>query len=132
MKSTYSSFERQVESLAAVFENIGNCFKEASNDLLVFDTRDIADVKVSKKVREVERVGTHAFVKERLVGRTKPITDVHMIKQNTGANLEKPSEISVFQRETELGVTETELLTLLAALYFLPSATGDPSRFFRS
>ena len=111
VKSTQSSFQRQVESLVAVFENMGNPFNEAGNDFLVLDTRDIADVKVSKTVREV--------VKERLmslVERTKPILDV--IKQNRlRCQSLETSEISVFQRETENGVVETELLTLLAALY---------------
>ena len=41
-------------------------------------------------------------------------------------NLSKPSEISAFQRETEHGVAETEFLTLLAALYLMPIATGEP------
>jgi len=83
VKSTQSSFQRQVESLIAVFENMRNPLKETSNDLLVLDTRDIADIKVSTTVREVECTGTQqyqAFVKERLVEPTKPITNV--IKQN--------------------------------------------------
>jgi len=58
-----------------------NPIKDTSNDLLVLDTGDIADVKVSTTVREVERTGSQqyrAFVKERLVEPTKPITDYRL------------------------------------------------------
>ena len=102
VKSAQSSFQRQVELLVAVFENMGNPFNEASNDFLVLDTRDIADVKVSKTVREVERIGKHSYVKERLVSqmeRTKPILDV--IKQNVTLPIFRNPRKSVPSKEKQ-------------------------------
>jgi len=70
VKSTQSSFQRQVESLIAVFENMGNPLKETSNDLLVLDIRDIADIKVSTTVREVDLVWNR-YVSDRLKSTTR-------------------------------------------------------------
>ncbi|KAJ7372622.1 hypothetical protein OS493_017893 [Desmophyllum pertusum] len=75
VKSMQSTFQRQAESQA---ENMGNPFKETSNDLLVLDARYIADVKVLTTVNEVEHTGSQqytAYVKERVVEPTKLITE---------------------------------------------------------
>ncbi|KAL9978410.1 hypothetical protein ACROYT_G015923 [Oculina patagonica] len=82
-RSTQCTFESQVSSLVEVFEQMGNPFKDTSQDLLVLDTRDIADQSVISTVKEIEQIGIrqyNAFVKERLEERTKPIMEV--IKKN--------------------------------------------------
>lgn len=44
-------FAKDVQSLVAVIEEMGNPFEEDSLDLLVLDTRDIADPAVIETVR---------------------------------------------------------------------------------
>ena len=41
-----TSFARDVHSLVTVIEELGNPFKEESQDLLVFDTKEITDPAV--------------------------------------------------------------------------------------
>ena len=77
------AFERDVRSLVSTIEEMGNPFTEDSSDLLTLDSRDITDAAVIDTVRQIEKLGEEqydAYVKERLVSQTKPITDP--IKKN--------------------------------------------------
>ena len=59
-----------------VIEDMGNPFEEESQDLLVLDTKEIADPAVVKTVRSAKSVGQDqfdAFTKECLLDRTKSI-----------------------------------------------------------
>ncbi len=49
-----TSFLKEVKSLVAVIEDP---FLEQSQDLLVFDTRDILDPSVGESVRKAEKLG---------------------------------------------------------------------------
>jgi predicted DsbA family dithiol-disulfide isomerase len=74
-----TAFAKDVSALAAAFRELGNPFLEKSQDLLVLDTRDIADTSVIESVRKVEALGEEqyqVFVKERLDKCEKPITEV--------------------------------------------------------
>lgn len=65
-----ATFLKEVNSLVAVFEEMGNPFLEHSEDLLVLDTKDILDPYVAEAVRRVETLGIEQyqqFVEERLV-----------------------------------------------------------------
>ena len=71
-----TSFLKEVKSLVAVIEEMGNPFLEQSQDLLVLNTRDILDLSVGESVRKAENVGEkqyHNFVEERLIKYEKPI-----------------------------------------------------------
>ena len=71
-------FERIVRSLVSNIEEMGNPFTEDSSDLLTSDSRDIADAAVIDTVRQIEKLGEEqhdAYVKERFVSQTKPISD---------------------------------------------------------
>ena len=64
--------------LVAVIEELGNPFEEMSQDVIVLDTKEIADPAVLKTVRIAKRIGQeqfNAFTKERLVDKTKPIEE---------------------------------------------------------
>ena len=70
---------KEVKSLVAVIEEIGNPFLEQSQDLLFLDTGDILDPSVGESVRKAEKLGEkqyHNFVEERLVKCEKSILDV--------------------------------------------------------
>lgn len=56
-KSTQLSFAEDVKSLILVIDDMGNPFTDESGDLLVLDTRDLADTSVVKTVEEVETLG---------------------------------------------------------------------------
>lgn len=72
------AFIRDVKALKASFDEYGNPFLESSDDLLVLDTRDIADRAVVDTLYKIEALGLeqyNTFVKERLVERVKPLDD---------------------------------------------------------
>ena len=76
--SVQTSFARDVHSLVTVIEELGNPFKEESQDLLVLGTKEIADPAVVNTVRSIKCVGKEqfqAFTKECLIDRTKAIHD---------------------------------------------------------
>ena len=77
--SVQTAFAKDVRSLIAVFQELGNPFLQKSQDLLVLDTRDIMDSCVVKTVRRVEALGEEqykVFVEKRLEKCEKPITEV--------------------------------------------------------
>ena len=76
--SVQISFAKDVRSLLTVIEDMGNPFEQESQDLLVLDTKEIADPAVVKTVRSAKSVGQDqfdAFTKECLIDRTKSIYD---------------------------------------------------------
>ena len=73
-----NTFARDVHSLVAVIEELGNPFEEDSQDLLVLDTKEIADPAVIETVRNAKQIGQdqfEAFSKECIVDRTKSIKE---------------------------------------------------------
>ena len=52
------SFAQDVQSLTDIIEQVGNPFTENSSDLIVLDTRDIADPAIIELVRQIEKLGT--------------------------------------------------------------------------
>ena len=78
------SFAQSVQALTATIEEMGNPFIESSGDLLVLDSRNIIDTAVVDTLRHIEKLGQdqyEAYVEERLINQTKPITDP--IKRNS-------------------------------------------------
>ena len=72
------TFASEVQALVEVIEDLGNPFMEESGDLLVLDTRDIADPTVVTTVRGIEKKGHDqfdSFVTDRLVEPTSPVSD---------------------------------------------------------
>ena len=68
------AFLRYVKALKALFDEYGNPFLESSTDLLVLDTRNIADkavVDTLYKIEELDLKQYNNFVKERLIERVK-------------------------------------------------------------
>jgi len=67
------TFASEVQALVEVIDDLGNPFMEESGDLLLLDTRDIADLAVMTTVRGIEKKGHDqydSFVTDRLVERT--------------------------------------------------------------
>lgn len=76
--SVQISFARDVRSLVAAIDEFGNPFEEESQDLLVLDTKEIADPAAVNTVRDAKKIGQKqfdAFAKECLIDRSKSIND---------------------------------------------------------
>ena len=59
-------------------EELDNPFEEESGDLLVLDSKEIADLSAVEAVKKAQKIGQQQFqtlMKECLVERTKPIDD---------------------------------------------------------
>ena len=82
--SVQASFAQYVSSLVRVIEELGNPFEEKSQDLIVFDTNEIANPAVVQMVRNAKKIGQEqfdTFTKECLIDRTKSIDDpIHQNK----------------------------------------------------
>ena len=77
------SFAQDVQSLSDIIEQMGNPFTENSSDLIILDTRDIADPAIIECVLQIEKLGTdryELYVQECLVEKTKNIKE--LIKRN--------------------------------------------------
>ena len=73
-----NAFRKYICSLDTVIEELANLFEEESEDLLVLDSKDIADPSAVEAVKKAQKIGQQqfqTFTKECLVERTKPIAD---------------------------------------------------------
>jgi len=73
-----NAFRKDVCSLVNVMEKLGNPFEDEGEDLLVLDSKKIADPSAVETVRMAHQIGKQQFLtftKECLVERTKPIDD---------------------------------------------------------
>ncbi len=106
--SVQASFAKDVHSLVSTFEDLGNPFEEESTDLLVLDTKEIADLTpVIKTVQNVKKIGQDkfkGFTKECLVERSKSIDDV--IHRNKLKVFTSSAKKNCEQRETADGLTK--------------------------
>ena len=76
--SSQTSYARDVNALVTTFETMGNPFTEETTEVLVLDTRDVADPKVSESITKIEDLGKqqyHKFREERLIQTTKTLTE---------------------------------------------------------
>ena len=74
-----ATFGKDVLSLINVIEDLGNPFEEESTNLLVLDSKEIADHAAVEMVKNIRRIGQEqfqTFVKERLIERSETIDDV--------------------------------------------------------
>ncbi len=73
--SVQTTFAKHVRSLVAVIEELGNPFEEESQDLIVLDTKEIADAAVVETVRNAKKQQFATFTKECIKDRTKLLDD---------------------------------------------------------
>ena len=61
-----------------MIKQMGNPFTENSSDMIILDTRGIADPAIIERVRQIEKLGTdryELYVQECLVEKTKNINE---------------------------------------------------------
>lgn len=81
--SVQMSFKKDVLAVVSEFEKLGNPFEEEGEELIALHTKDVMDSDVVETVRNITQVGqSHydKFVQERMIERSKPVTDT--IKKN--------------------------------------------------
>jgi hypothetical protein len=61
VKGVQTTFRKEVASLCDTIVEMGNPFEEYSEDLLVLDTRDIADSSVVDTVRHIAELGGQQY-----------------------------------------------------------------------
>ena len=74
--SAQKGFAKDLQSLVAVIEDLGNPFEEESPDLLVLDTRDIANPAVIETALTVKQIGQEqfeAYTNHCLINRTRTV-----------------------------------------------------------
>ncbi len=77
--SIQAAFAKDVRSLVSAIEDLGNPFEEESTDLLVLDTKEIADHTSVEDVQNARRIGQEqfqAYIRDCLIERSKSIDDV--------------------------------------------------------
>ena len=60
-KHAQMAFAQDVKALTGAIEDMGNPFCENSSDLLVLDTRDLADAAVINTVNQIEKLGQEQY-----------------------------------------------------------------------
>ena len=126
------TFGRDITSLTAVIEEMGNPFAENSNDLLVLESRDLADPAVIDTLRQIKSLGQEqydTYVNERFVNQTKPITDP--IKRNNLLLFSRPP----VQEKSRAQLQRSSLnngCSLFSRLYIASQIrSGDLGQFFQ-
>ena len=116
------TFAQNVEDLAKAIEEMGSPFTENSNDLLVLDSRDLADPAIIDSVRKIEKLGQEQYdiyVGERLVNQTKSVWE--SIKKNN---------LALFSRPPIREKTKSQLQLACFLPSFLPSFLACFSRLY--
>ena len=103
VNSTQKAFADDVNALVNVLESMGNPFVEESQDLIVLDSKDIADPTVVTTVKQVASLGEEqfeTFVNDRLKQRTTPLSEP--IKRNKVALFSSPPPKDVSKTKQQI------------------------------
>ena len=125
------TFASEVQALVEVIEDLGNPFMEESGDLLVLDTRDIADPAVVTNVRGIEKKGHDqydSFVTDQLVEPTSLVSDT--ISKNSMPLFNIPSKRTP-SKATQMITSLKSDCALFSRLYIAcQTRDGDLDNFF--
>lgn len=131
-KHAQMGFAQDVKALTCAIEDMGNPFCEKSSvDLLVLDTRDLADAAVIDTVNQIEKLGQDqydTYVSERLVNQTKPIKDP--IKRNNLPLFSRPPVREKSRSQQQLSSLKNDC-SLFSRLYIASQIRdGNLDEFF--
>ena len=126
------TFGLDITSLTGVIEDMVNPFAENSKDLLVLDSRDLADAAVIDTLRQIKSLGQEqydTYVNERLVSQTKPITDP--IKRNKLPLFSRPPVREKSRAQLQRSSLKNDC-SLFSRLYIASQIrSGDLDQFFQ-
>ena len=122
---------QDVQSLTDIIEQMGNPFTENSSDLIILDTRDIADTAIIERVCQIEKLGTdryELYVQECRVEKTKNIN--RSIKRNKLAFFYCPpgKELSKSQQRLSSLKNDCSLFSRLCVAF--QKRDGDMKKIF--
>ncbi len=120
-KSNQVTIAQHVKSLVEVIEEMGNPFLEDSKDLLVLNTRYIADTAVASSVCCAEETGKNqyqTYINERLHQRSILISD--LIKRNKLPFVQSTSSQRKIKGKPPSVVFEKRCVLILPALHSMP------------
>ena len=130
-KSTQVIFAEHVKNLVQVMEEMGNPFLEESKDLLRVDTRDIVDSAVASAIYQAEEIGKkqyQTFVTERLLERSKPLSEP--ITRNKLSLFSRPSPREKSRASLQVSSLKNDV-SLFSRLYIAcQSRDGNHDDFF--
>ena len=125
------SFAKDVKALVSVMEEMGNLFLEESTDLLVLDTRTIADASVVATVRQIVAVGKDqldTYFKECLTEEKRSIYDP--IKKNKFKLFSSPPPKIPSKDKEQIAMLKSDC-ALFSRLYIAcQTRDGDLDEFF--
>ena len=126
------AFARDVQFLSATIEEMGNPFCESSSDLLVLDSRNIADSAVADTVFLIEKLGLdhyETYMNEWLVTQTVRISDP--IKRNNLYLFCQPPARGKSSKQLQLSSLKSNC-SLFSRLYIASqTCNGDLDEFFK-
>ena len=99
--SVHKTIQTQVKALGELIETMGNPFVETSSDILVLDTKEIANevVEIVMGIDKAVQEQFELFVEERFIERKKAVMDV--IKRNNFASFSNPRKEGSLTRITK-------------------------------
>ena len=126
------AFARDVRSLREVIEEMGSPFTESSSDLLVLDSRNIADAAVAETASKMKKLGRERYeeyVSERLVSRKTQISDP--IKRNNLHLFHRPPVKNKSNKQQHISSLKNDC-SLFSRLYIYSQVrTRDLDAFFK-
>ena len=130
--SAQVKFATEIGALVQVLQDMGNPLLEESEDLLVLDSRDVADPAIVQTVREIEKTGQDQYEKymtERVIERTTPVFDP--ISKNQMPLFSQPT--SRGPSKTKQTITSLKSDCTLFSLLYIGTQTreGDLDNLFK-
>lgn len=127
-----SNFMKDVQNTVNAFEELGSPFTEETNNLLALHTRDIMEANVVATVKRAREIGEEqlkSFIKDRLIDRSKPITEP--IQRNDLATFNTPKKKSVSKDKAKIAVLKNDC-SLFSRLYIACQVRdGNLDDFFK-
>ena len=124
-------FTTHVQSLVSTIEELENPFEEESTDLISLVSKDVADPAMKASVKRIKEIGKNqyeAFIKERLMERSKPIDE--SISRNTLPLWKSLSKNSRSKEKMKLQSVKTDCQLFLKLYIGCQSRDGDIDEFF--
>ena len=129
--STQTAFKKDVLSVVSEFNELGNPFEEQGDELIAVHTRDVMDSAVVDTVQNVLQIGKSqydSYVEERLIARSKRITDT--IKKNNLPLLSTLGKKCQSKEKAQVASLKEDC-TLFSRLYIAcQSRDGNLDEFF--
>lgn len=121
-----------VDNLLNAIEELGNPFKMDSGDLLAIDTKDIMPTEVVESIKNIKKIGQDqfkAFVSEKMIKPTRPITDP--IKRNKPLLFSRPNTKDASKKQAKVVALKDDFSLFPGFISRANFVKGDLQDFFR-